>query len=34
MSPTRRDVLKSLAIATVAVALSKGALAAPGHLRL
>ncbi len=29
MSPTRRDVLKSFAIATVAVALPKQALAAP-----
>ncbi len=29
MSPTRRDVLKSLAVATVAVALPKRALAAP-----
>ncbi len=32
MSPTRRDVLKSLAFATVAVALPKRALAAPDTL--
>ncbi len=32
MSPTRRDVLKSLAVATIAVALPKQALAAPDTL--
>jgi hypothetical protein len=32
MSPTRRDILKTLAVATIAVALPKRALAAPDTL--